>query len=81
MKDRELPKGVADAIEAARLVLVAALRGGALKKAPNNAALAQAAFDCWMEEVSRKAPAETIQACRDSFDQALTRVEDALAAK
>ena len=53
MKERKLAKGTADEVEAARWVLVAVLKGGGPKKAPNNAALAQASFDCWMHEASK----------------------------
>jgi OOP family OmpA-OmpF porin len=76
MKDRKLPKGVDDEVEAARLALVAVLRGGSIKKAPKDTALAQATFDCWMEEASRGAPAAVIKECRDSFDKAL-KISDA----
>jgi len=81
MKDRKLPKGVDDEIEAARLALVAVLRGGGAKKAPNQSARAQAMFDCWMEEVSRNAPAMAVGECRKGFDQALKYADEASTGK
>lgn len=79
MKDRKLPKGVADEVEAGRIALVAVLRGGGPKKSPNQTALAQAMFDCWMEEAAKEKPsAKDVKACRDGFDKALKRAEGGL---
>ena len=80
MKDRKLPKGVDDEIEAARLALVVMLRGGP-KKSPNQSARAQAMFDCWMEEASRSAPAMVVNECRNDFDKALKHADEASTGK
>lgn len=78
MKERKIPKSVAAELEAARIGLVAVLLGDGPKKAPNNSALAQAKFDCWMEEQEENFQPDDIAACRTAFDVALRRAEDAL---
>jgi len=79
MKERKLPKGVAEEIEAARWVLVAVLKGGGPKKSPNQTAMAQAMFDCWMDEAAKEKPsAKEVKACRDGFDAAYNRANDAV---
>ncbi len=78
MKERKIPKSAADDLEAARIALVVALKSGGPKKAPNNMALAQAKFDCWMEEQEENYQPKDIAACRNAFDQAMARVEAAL---
>lgn len=79
MKERKIPKNAEDELEAARIALVAALRGGGPKKAPNQTALAQAMFDCWMEEQEENNQPKDIALCRNAFDAALKRAEAALA--
>lgn len=79
MKDRKLPKGVDDEIEAGRIALIAVMRGGGSKKAPKEMAAAVVSFDCWMDEAAKEAPAgNVVKACRDKFDKALKFTEDAL---
>jgi len=80
MKERQIPKNAADELEAARIALVAVLRGGGPKKAPAQAALAQAMFDCWMEEQEENNQPKDIALCRNAFDAAMKRAEAALAA-
>jgi len=76
MKDRKLPKGVDDEIEAGRIALIAVIRGGGPKKAPSQTAMAQASFDCWMEEAAMAKPsANDVKACRDKFDTTLKQAE------
>jgi len=79
MKERNIPKNAADELEAARIALIAVLRGGGPKKAPNNSARAQVMFDCWMEEQEENYQPADIAACRNEFDLALKRADDALA--
>jgi len=79
MKERKIPKNAEDELEAARIALVAVLRGGGPKKAPNQTALAQAMFDCWMEEQEENNQPKDIALCRNAFDAALKRAEAALA--
>lgn len=79
MKERNIPKNAADELEAARIALVAVLRGGGPKKAPNQTALAQVMFDCWMEEQEENNQPKDIALCRNAFDAALKRAEAALA--
>ncbi|MGH6662317.1 MAG: hypothetical protein ACREB6_12315 [Rhodospirillales bacterium] len=79
MKDRKLPKGVEDEVEAGRIALIAIIRGGGPKKAPNQTAMAQATFDCWMDEAAKEKPAaKEVKACRDGFDKALKQAEAAV---
>ncbi len=79
MKDRKLPKGVEDEVEAGRIALVAIIRGGGPKKAPSQTAMAQASFDCWMDEAAKEKPsAKDLKACRDGFDKALKQAEAAV---
>lgn len=79
MKDRKLPKGVDDEVEAGRIALVAIIRGGGPKKAPSQTAMAQASFDCWMDEAAMAKPsAKDVKACRDNFDKALKQAETAV---
>lgn len=78
MKERKLDKAAAADIEAGRWVLVAMLKGGGPKKAPNNAALAQASFDCWMVETARgKDGMKAGDACRKTFDESFQRADSA----
>ncbi|MBI2586355.1 MAG: OmpA family protein [Rhodospirillales bacterium] len=79
MKERKIPKNAEDELEAARIALVAVLRGGGPKKAPAQTALAQAMFDCWMEEQEENNQPKDIALCRNAFDAALKRAEAALA--
>ncbi|HEX9903330.1 MAG TPA: OmpA family protein [Propylenella sp.] len=79
MKERKIPKNAADELEAARIALVAVLRGGGPKRAANQTALAQAMFDCWMEEQEENNQPKDIALCRNAFDAALKRAETALA--
>jgi OmpA-OmpF porin, OOP family len=78
-KERKIPKNAEDELEAARIALVAVLRGGGPVKAPNDTAHAQAMFDCWMEEQEENYQPNDIAKCRTAFDAALKRVETALA--
>lgn len=79
MKDRKLPKGVEDEVEAGRIALIAIIRGGGPKKAPSQTAMAQASFDCWMDEAAKEKPsANDVKACRDKFDKTLKQAEDAV---
>jgi len=61
-----------------RARLVAALEAGGRTLAPEQAATAQANFDCWLEELSDDPQSPAATACRDAFVAALEKTESAL---
>jgi hypothetical protein len=63
-------------LQAAHSRLTAALMAGAASKAPTAAARAQVSLDCWIEE-EEAGWMHHIQACRDGFVTAMSRVEEA----
>ncbi len=66
---------------AARGMLTKALDGGGRDKAPADAALAQATYDCWIQEeetANEGHQPDDIAACRDTFWDALARVQEAI---
>jgi OOP family OmpA-OmpF porin len=69
MQESKLP-----AIREARKNLTAVLRQTARTKAPQAAAEAQVAYDCWVEE----SQADHIQECRTRFDEALRTAQNAV---
>jgi OOP family OmpA-OmpF porin len=69
MQDSKLP-----ALREARNDLTAVLRQSARSKAPEAAAEAQVAYDCWVEE----SQPDHIQACRTRFNSALQTAQDAV---
>ncbi len=68
---RKLPKGSVGDLTAARARLVDALRRGAGRKAPEQAARAQVMFDCWMQEQEENDQPRDIKACRDGYEAAM----------
>ena len=58
---------------------MAALAEGAAEKMPADAARAQVAFDCWMQEQEENRQPNDIAACQADFIAAMTTVEDGLA--
>jgi outer membrane protein OmpA-like peptidoglycan-associated protein len=67
-------KGAAGELNAARGRLMAALDGGARTAFPAEAAEAQVAFDCWIEEQEEGWEAAGIKACKDRFEAAMLRM-------
>lgn len=67
------------ALSAARARLMAALGAGAPKAAPNDAARAQANFDCWVEQQEENWQVEHIATCRSGFEAAMGNLEKVLA--
>lgn len=74
--DRDIAAGAAEAA-AGRQDLMAALDGNARGRAPQVAARAQAAFDCWLEELEEGHQPDDIQACRDRFAAAMAELNAA----
>jgi len=56
--------------------LTSALKAGAAKRKPNDAAKAQAMFDCWVEQSEEGYQPSDIQACRTGFESALAAIGD-----
>ncbi len=79
IKERNLPGDTKWELSAARGALVAELGSGATTRTPNDAAHAQAMFDCWMEEQEENNQPEDIAACRDAFDKAMKRIAATIA--
>lgn len=72
---RDLPEDDVGELSDARQSLMAALSGGAGQRDPLNAAEAQVAFDCWMEEQEEDIQPDDIAACRDRFMAAMAQLE------
>lgn len=79
LADWRLPKARVGELTAARARLVAALAGGAGERWPETAAVAQARFDCWIEQQEENWQWDDIAACRDGFHGAIDEIEQAIA--
>jgi OmpA-OmpF porin, OOP family len=66
-------------LSAARERLVAVLNGNAREGSPQDAATAQAMFDCWMENAEENLQPDHIAACREGFMAAIARAEAGMA--
>ncbi len=73
---RGLPADKVNELTTARQRLVTALAEGAAKEKPVEAAQAQVAFDCWMQEQEENRQPDDIAACRDGFMTAVAKLED-----
>jgi len=73
---RDLPADKADELSSARVRLMAALSSDAAEKKPLDAAMAQANFDCWMEQQEENFQPAHIAACRDGFMTAVAALEE-----
>ena len=67
-----------DDLDTARQRLVTALDGGGAGTAPELAAAAQARYDCWVEQQEEGWQVEQIAACRNGFETAMTRLDEAM---
>ncbi len=65
-------------LEAARAKLTAALDQGGADTAPREAAVAQARFDCWVEQQEEGWQWDHIEACKGQFEQAMFELDAAL---
>ncbi|MFQ5939456.1 MAG: OmpA family protein [Alphaproteobacteria bacterium] len=77
--DWKLPPDKLTGLDGARRRLVAALEAGGRTAAPEQAALAQAGFDCWVEQQEENFQWDHIARCRNGFNTALARTEQAMA--
>lgn len=73
---RSLPADKVDELTAARLRLMSAKSGGAVETKPMEAAEAQIAFDCWIQEQEENFQPNDIAACKDDFMMAMTKLEE-----
>ena len=78
--ERRLTAAEAGELASARGRLVALLDANARTKAPEDAAIAQARFDCWIEQQEEGHQSEDIDRCRDEFFGALERLDSIMAA-
>ncbi|WP_299623565.1 OmpA family protein [Pelagibius sp.] len=78
--ERRLSDAQAGELASARGRLVALLDANARTKAPEDAAIAQARFDCWIEQQEEGHQSEDIARCRDEFFGALERLDSIMAA-
>jgi OmpA-OmpF porin, OOP family len=76
VESRWLAADRAEELAAARARLLAALDQGGRDKAPEPAAEAQVAFDCWLEQAVWSAEANLT--CKERFETAIAEVERAL---
>lgn len=67
-------------LTAARGKLISALDGGGRDSAPDLAALAQAKYDCWVEQQEENHQPDHIAACRGEFETAMAKLEGATTA-
>ncbi|HET8726788.1 MAG TPA: OmpA family protein [Alphaproteobacteria bacterium] len=75
LADWDLPQEALPELTDARSRLVAALDGGGRENYPVEAAVAQASFDCWVEQQEENAQPDDIAACRDQFFAAMETLE------
>jgi OmpA-OmpF porin, OOP family len=74
-----VPRGPQDELIEQRERLLLFLDAGARELVPEDAAEAQVAFDCWLADV--KASAQLDSGCRETFETALGRTEQAVLAE
>jgi OOP family OmpA-OmpF porin len=77
--ERALPDEHVGALTTAHSRLTSALADGAADKAPQAAAEAQAAYDCWMQEAEENIQPNHIAACEERFQASMALVDEALA--
>lgn len=65
-------------LELARIQLMQHFENGARAKAPHEAAVAQAKYDCWVEQQEEGHQIDHIAACRDRFFSALDNLDAAM---
>jgi OOP family OmpA-OmpF porin len=78
LEARKLPAIHAGELSEARGRLATALDGGAPARAPADAAKAQVAFDCWMQEAEENLQPDDIAGCKSQFTLAMAEVDKAM---
>lgn len=74
-----LTREMAGPFYAARGRMLLALDNNGRSSAPTDAAHAQVQYDCWLEEQSEGFETDEIAACKDAFEEALAKVQAAIA--
>ncbi|MDX9859641.1 MAG: OmpA family protein [Rhodospirillales bacterium] len=77
--DRRLPAEHVGELAAARARLVQALDRGAGRRWPDQAAVAQVSFDCWVEQQEENWQHNHIALCRDRFRDAMATIDQRFA--
>ncbi|MEQ8602496.1 MAG: OmpA family protein [Marivibrio sp.] len=70
----DLPEGKIDELAEARGRLIGALNQGGRRNHPEDAAHAQAKFDCWVEQQEENHQPEDIEECQREFEAALAKL-------
>lgn len=79
VNSRKLPPGDAIYVLGLRNELVEVLDGGARIRAPQLAATAQIAYECWIQELEENTQQDEIAACRDQLDDLIPALRNAIA--
>ena len=74
----DLPADRLDELKDARRRLITIMVKGARERLPEDAAIAQGRFDCWVEQEAEGHQSEDIAACRDEFFAAIEQAEAAI---
>ncbi len=77
--DWRIPEALVPEFSDGRARLVSLLDASARTKAPEDAAIAQTRFDCWLEQQEEGHQLDHIARCRDEFYAALDRLDGAMA--
>ncbi len=77
--DWHIPEQFVGELTDARGRLLSLLDASARTKFPQEAALAQSRFDCWVEQQEENIQPDHIAACRDEFYAALAKLEELMA--
>lgn len=75
-----LSESSAKDLRAGRAELLGVLNAGARAQAPFEAAIAQAKFDCWIEQEEQRFVIQTDPTCRAEFESALSEVKSRMVA-
>lgn len=75
LSNRDIPDHASRTLSEARGRLMSALNDSARTDMPVMAAMAQSAFDCWMQEQEEDRQPADIAACRSSFNTAIRALE------
>ncbi|MCB2107363.1 MAG: OmpA family protein [Rhodobacteraceae bacterium] len=78
VSERQIPDHAVGDMTQARTRLMAVLNDDNRRALPAQASLAQTGFDCWLQEQEEDIQPEDIAACKRTFDQALSALENAV---
>jgi len=71
LRERELPDYIIETVTEARAGLIISLNDKVISEMPITAAIAQVAFDCWLQELEENRQPKDIAACRTTFYEAI----------